>query len=142
MTKGWKATVWAGMALLLPGWAAGGDVVTINPGLWESTTTIENSFMGSMPPHTTTECVREREYDIQKLLSDQGACTLTDTSVNGPTLSWTMSCKSEGGPSATGSGQITSHGDQVEGHMTMEMAMPGQTMQMKTSWTGRRIGDC
>jgi hypothetical protein len=137
-----KIAIFFGVATLASPSALAADLVTVTPGMWESTVTIESSFMPSMPPQTTQECVRESVYDIKKMLRDQGDCRITDTSVTGSTLRWTMACDTEGGPNASGRGEVTSHGDRVEGNMSMKMSVQGQTMDMKTVWTGKRLGDC
>jgi hypothetical protein len=122
--------------------ANGADELQIRPGLWESTITVESSFMPSMPPQTTRECVKESAYDVRDMLKDQGECRITNTSIAGSTLRWTMACDMEEGARASGHGEVTSQGDRIEGGMTMEMNMQGQSFNMKTTWTGKRIGDC
>jgi hypothetical protein len=121
--------------------ATAGDVVKVKPGLWESTMTMESSFMPGMPPQTTRECIRESTYDIRKLMDGQGDCRITGTSSEGSTLRWQLACDMDG-QSMTGQGQMTSHGDRLEGYMTMNMSFQGQSMDMKTSWKGKRVGDC
>jgi len=121
--------------------AMAGDVVKVRPGLWESTITMESSIIPGMPPQTTRECIRESTYDIRKLMDGQGDCTITGTSSEGSTLRWQLACDLDG-QSMTGQGQMTSHGDRIEGYMSMKMSFQGQSMDMKTSWTGKRLGDC
>jgi hypothetical protein len=136
-----SATYLAAMLLAMQS-ATANDTVTITPGLWESTVTIESSFMPAMPPQTTQECVQKSTYDIRNMLRDQGECRITETSLSGAALRWKMSCRTAGGPQANGQGEVVSHGDRIEGNMTMDMSMQGQSITLKTIWTGKRIGDC
>lgn len=135
-------TVAIGAVMMLTAVPAGADLVSIRPGLWETTTTMESSFMPAMPARRTTECVRESDYDLDRMLSGQGDCRISDRSLAGNTLKWQMSCNTGGGATASGEGEMTSHGDRIEGHMTMMMELQGKRMDTKTSWTGRRLGDC
>jgi len=122
--------------------SAGAEGVSLRPGLWQTTTTMESSFMPAMPPRQTTECIRETRYDIDRMLSGQGDCKIYDQVVEGPSVKWRMRCETDGGAAAQGQGEVTSQGDQVEGQMTIKMEFQGQRMDTKTSWTGRRLGDC
>ena len=131
-----------GAAMMLMAMPAAADKVSIRPGLWETTTTMESSFMPAMPPRRTSECVREPDYDLDRMPSRQGDCRISDRSVAGNTLKWQMSCNTDGGATASGEGEMSSQGDRVEGHMTTMMELQGKRMDTKTSSTGRRLGDC
>jgi hypothetical protein len=130
------------LILVLATVPAGAEGLSIRPGLWETTTTIESAFMPAMPPRRSTECVRAADYDLDRMLSGQGDCRIIDQVVTGDTVTWQMTCATEGGPVASGDGELTSQGDRVEGRMTLRMEFQGKHMDTKTSWTGKRLGDC
>jgi hypothetical protein len=67
----------------------------------------------------------------------QGQCEITDIQVQGDTVTWSITCDSQGGV-MTGTGESTYHGDTFEG--TSEMHMQG--MDITTTMSGKRIGDC
>ncbi|MGF1639506.1 MAG: DUF3617 domain-containing protein [Rhodospirillales bacterium] len=143
MTERATAVVSAGAAaLLLAASAAAGEVVRVQPGLWQSTTTVKSAFMPSLPPRTSTECIRQAEYDVDKQLRDHGGCTITDKVVAGPTMRWTMTCSPAGGPVATGEGELTSEATRVDGRMRLTVRIQGQPLTTHVTWTARRLGDC
>jgi hypothetical protein len=141
MTKQ-KITLWCTIAVLLSSAPAGAEGIMIRPGLWETTTTMESPFMPTMPARRTTECVQESSYDLDRMLSGARDCKISDRIVTADSVKWQMSCETDGGPAAKGEGQLTVQGDRVEGHMTIQMEFQGKRTDTKTSWSGRRLGDC
>jgi hypothetical protein len=72
----------------------------------------------------------------------QGAsqeCQITNVATNGDTISWDIVCGGQGGQ-MEGSGEVTYHGDTMEGSMVM--AISGTNMQITNTITGRRVGNC
>ena len=119
------------------------DSISMEPGMWEMTSTTTTSM--SPQPQTTTEneCIDQSEFSADDLVpDDQDQCTITESNVNGNTLSFSMQCAMQGGGSSTGAGQFTSKGDSGSGSMQMTMEFQGQTFNMQTSWEGKRIGSC
>ena len=109
----------------------------MNPGQWEITTKTE---MAGMPPQSIThaQCITN---DDPVPMSDDASreCQVSDIVTNGDTISWKITCGGQGGQ-MKGTGQITYHGDTMEG--TMHMAIAGSNVQVTNYLTGRRIGNC
>jgi hypothetical protein len=120
---------------LLIGYARAGP--QMNPGKWEITTKTE---MAGMPPQsmTHTQCITNN--DLVPMSKDASReCQVTDIQTKGNAVSWKMTCGGQGG-SMEGTGQITYHGDSMQGTMQMTIAPYGT--QVKNTISGRRIGDC
>ncbi len=114
----------------------------INPGLWETTMTRTNPMTGAPTTETSTECVREESFDPRQLMEDTENCQLTDESLAGDTLTFTMQCSIQGGAQATMEGTFQTDGQTGTGNMTMNMNMAGMSMSMTGNWTAKRVGDC
>lgn len=116
----------------------------MQPGQWEITTTIEMPGMPmKMPPMTTTQCLTKDNL-VPKQPSRPGVnqpCEITNSGVNGDTVSWNMRCADEG--KTEGHGEITYHGDTFEGVIKMISGISGKgRMQMTLHMKGKRIGEC
>ena len=122
--------------------AFAGDSIPIEPGLWEMTSTSTTSMSPQPQTVTENECVDQTEYSVSDLLPDDNNCTLTESNVNGNTLSWTMQCSAPDGTTSNGGGEFTSNGGSGSGNMHMTMQYQGQTFNIQTSWKGKRIGSC
>lgn len=120
--------------------AAGMDV---KEGLWEITTKIEMQGMPmQMPPMTHTQCIREKDL-VPRAQNQQGGdqqCKVTNVKTGGNKISYDMECT---GPDnkMKGHGEATYTGSSMSGFMDIQMQGP-QAMEMKYTYTGRRIGDC
>ncbi len=111
-------------------------------GKWEITTKVEMPGMPADMPQQTfkhKECLTEDNYVPQgaKAGGSGGECEISDGSINGNTVSWTMQCNTGQGV-MNGEGSITYNGDTFEG--TIKSVMSG--MEMTNHLQGRRIGDC
>ena len=112
-------------------------------GLWEINTKMEMAGKsGGMPPHVVKTCVTKKDLDDPRRTTPGGdsRCKMTDYKLQGNTASWKMAC--EGQEGMTGAGTITYSGDSYTGNQTMHMKSRGQAMDMKMSFSGRRVGDC
>jgi hypothetical protein len=112
----------------------------INPGLWEFTTETQMQGAANMqvPPETHTQCITPDDT----VPMSQGAsqeCQITNVVTNGDTISWDIVCGGQGGQ-MEGSGEVTYHGNTMEGRMVM--AIIGTNMQITNTITGRRVGNC
>ena len=108
-------------------------------GMWEITSKMEIPGMPmEMPPTKTTQCLTKKDLAPQSSQSGQ-ECKITQTKVDGDTVTWTMLCKGEGGD-MKGSGKITYSGNSFKG--VIKMSMVGNNMEMTCYISGRRIGDC
>ena len=108
-------------------------------GKWEVTTRMEMPGMSmSMPAVTSTQCLTKKDFVPQG--SQQGQeCKVTNTKVDGDTVTWTVKCSGQGGE-MTGTGRMTYSGSSFKG--TIEITMTQSNMKMISHMTGHRIGDC
>jgi hypothetical protein len=106
----------------------------IRDGLWE--TTMKNPMTGE---RTHRECLKDAEFDPDKLLEGQSECTMTEQALDGNTLTFTMACA---GGNGTAQGRMFVDGDHGGGEVTMHFDMGGRPMDMTMSWDAVRIGDC
>ena len=116
------------------------DALPINPGLWETSVTTTNQFTGTKT-EKHQECLTDTEFDPAKMLGDQQQCNVTESTLNGNVLTFSLACNMEGA-TGTMSGEYQSDGDSGTGTMVMEMSFGGQTMTMESNMTANRLGDC
>lgn len=119
------------------------DGPTLKPGKWEFTTITEVPMLPEPKTTTKTECVKEEKTDPLAAFSKTEDCKVIDRTVNGNSMKWKVECsKGENSPKVTGSGELTADDAKVEGKMEMVSDMGGQQMKFKSSWKGKRLGDC
>ena len=116
-----------------------GSGPNMQEGKWEVTTRMEMPGMStSMPAVTSTQCLTKKDFVPQG--SQQGQeCNITQTKVDGNTVTWTVKCSGQGGE-LTGTGRMTYSGSSFKG--TIEMTMTQPNMKMISHINGHRIGDC
>lgn len=118
------------------------DSIPVKPGMWETTMTMTSPMFPQPRIETATECVDKSEFSISDLMpADQSDCKITESSVDGNSLSWKMQCQMQGG-SGEGGGKFNSNGTSGSGEMYMKMTVQGQSFEMQNSWQGKRIGPC
>jgi len=123
--------------------ATAADSLQINPGLWETTSTVTMPMMTAPQKHTETRCIRKEKLDPGDFnLEKNSPCTSSDFSVNGNTASWTIDCPIQGMGSMHGEWQMTSSSDSMDGKGSMAADVNGTKMEMSMTWKGRRLGDC
>ena len=120
---------------------AGAEALAINPGFWEFKSTSTNPLTGQTESETETECVVESELDLADLIDNQDGCEITESSLNGDTLTFSMSCKMQGGEMAMNA-VYQSDGDSVDGTTKINISFGTQTMTSNGSFSGQRLGDC
>ena len=116
------------------------DSLPINAGLWESTVTTTSSFAGTQT-NTNQECLVSDEFDPAQMLGSEENCEITESTLSGDTLTFSMVCDMQGGQGAM-TGLYQSDGDIGSGTMKMEMTFGQQTMTMDSEMTAKRLGDC
>lgn len=128
------------MMMAAPGRA--GAEPNMQDGQWEITSTMNMPGMPApMPPVKQTQCITKKDMVPQTQQKNQ-ECTVTDTKINGNTVSWSVKCSAEGND-MTGNGNITYKGDTFDGTFIINMKVPGQgSMQMTQNMKGRRLGPC
>jgi len=131
--------------LLLPHWAAAGDVA---PGLWElSLEASVESAPGFAPgPMAVNQCFSKADAaDPAKFLAAvettaAGDCTFTDRTYVGDTFRFRMVC--EGTLHLQTSGEITFSATTLNGVVLTSAALDGKAVEFKSVLRGRRLGDC
>ena len=131
-----KPVILLSLLLLVPAAPAAG--MRVEPGQWE--------FRSVAIPSTgredvTKECVDEAEMTPEIFMKDAPECTVTDPQSDSSSMSWSMTCTSQGG-GMSGDARFTSTGDTVEGVMNMHVRAQGMKMSMKRQWRGKRLGPC
>lgn len=122
--------------------AIAGDTISIEPGMWEMTSTMSSPMTPQPRVQTTQDCMTDSEIGPQHLTPEEGGdCQVIDSNVNDNSMTWSMSCNTPGG-AMTGNGSFTSKGDSGHGNMKMGMSIEGQTFNMEVTWQGKRIGSC
>lgn len=104
-------------------------------GLWEITTIVN---MPGMPAKsfTHTTCLTKEKAVPQ---TAESGCTVKDVKTQGNTISWTVVCK-EG--MSTSTGKVTYAGTTMDGVVETTVKTGGQTMTMKNTMKGKRVGPC
>jgi hypothetical protein len=118
-------------------------------GRWEMTTTMEMAGVPQkMAPMTVTQCItKEQASDPQKLLQpppqrggQQSDCKMTDYKSSGNKITYSMKCTTP--QEMTMQGEVTYGEGTMSAVMKSTLARGGQTMEMTTRTTGKRLGDC
>jgi len=104
--------------------------------LWEITMKMEMAGMPAMPARTQNVCNRKGNPDATKMGDKDSDCKVSDKKQSGNKSSWKFTCTK---PTAmTGTGEVTYSGDTYQGIMTMV----GNDMNMKQTFSGRKVGSC
>lgn len=115
----------------------------MRPGKWQITSKSEMTGMPVQMPsntHTVTICVDNKNKDRPPIGADD-SCKFSNLKKSGATTSWKMVCS--GQTKMSGEGSMTLNSDSYEGSSTMLMDLGGgEQMKMKTSYKGKRLGDC
>jgi hypothetical protein len=115
-----------------------GSRPNMQEGLWEITIKMEMPGMPmSMPPMTYTQCITNENMVPSGSPQQAEECKITNTKVEGNTVTWVMECDSPEGK-ARSTGKITYSGDTFKGTIKMKM----QDMETIQYLSGKRIGDC
>ncbi len=122
--------------------AATVDSVPFNAGKWEITSKATMPMLAKPLVNKNVECIREKTISADHFTrKTRGNCKATDIRVKGKNIQWNMSCSLEGNL-VTGRGDMQVNDTKVKGKATMAMSMQGMRMEMKTTWSGKRLGDC
>ena len=117
---------------------------SMKDGMWEITTKMEMPGRSdvAMPQQTVKHCLTKKDVEDPKRMTpsvgEQSRCKMTDYKLQGNTATWKMACEGQG----SGSGTVTYGGDSYSGTQTMAINAGGQPMNMKMSFSGRRLGEC
>jgi hypothetical protein len=107
----------------------------MDDGLWEITSTVN---VPGMPAKSFTHatCLTKEKAVPQ---TAGAGCTIKDVKTQGNTISWTVVCR-EG--MSTSTGKVAYAGTTMEGVVETTVKTGGQTMTMKSTIKGKRIGPC
>ena len=126
--------------------AAVAEEPNINPGMWETTSTVTiQSEQFPIPPRTDTssECVTaEKIAEGQAFLDDNEDCDFTKKDIRADGMDYTMTCKSPDGGSVTMNANMKFGGDSMSGTIDGDIESPMGVMTMNVEMSGTRTGDC
>ena len=115
------------------------------PGMWESTTTVE--FMGvppemaammKVPPQTRRECVKENDL----MFESDAKCTYEKKRVSAQKLLVNITCNTPEGVTK-GTGEVNFNGKTASGWFEIQLPQgPSGTMKMKSIFNSKYIGAC
>lgn len=111
-----------------------------NDDLWEITSKVEMAGMPFMPAQTTKVCTPKGKANEKGVPHDDN-CKVTDYKQSGNKTTYKMVCTGEN--AMTGSGEIVVDGPNAyHGFTTMKGKMEGETIDMKSSFSSKRIDSC
>lgn len=132
-----------GLAIVFLSGSAGAAGVSIDPGMWEMTSTMTMTMMPEPRTNMVKECIKDDELSPESFNMDEdNPCNITDVTIEGNTASWSISCSMGSGPVMDGQWEFTSNGDSISGSGSMDTEFSGQKMGFNMTWEGKRIGDC
>ena len=117
--------------------------VAAAPGeLWEITSKMEMEGMPmAMPAQTQQACLpKDKKPDSMVPKNESSDCKMTEQKQVGNKMSFKMVCS--GKDPMTGSGEITSSGNTYSGKMQISGKMEGESIDMKQSFSGKKLGSC
>ena len=136
-------TILSGLTAMLFTVTTNAQGVSIDPGLWEMTSTMTMTMMPQPQTTTVKECITESELGPDSFNMDEdNPCNISDLLIDDNSAAWSINCPTEGGPAMEGQWEFTSEGDSISGSGTMTADYGGQKMGFNMTWEGKRIGDC
>ena len=118
----------------------------INPGMWETTSTVSiNSPQFSLPPQTQTssDCVTAEDVaQGDAFLEDTEECEITNKDIRSDGMDYSMTCSNPDGTTMTMDARMSFDGDTMTGNVDGQMESAMGAMSMKVEISGRRTGDC
>jgi hypothetical protein len=133
------------VAMLLAAPFALAEKRQLQPGKWQITIQMEMEGNAMhLPPMTMTRCVTADQARSPADLfrprnpNAKDDCEMKEVKQEGNKLSWTIDCKEKG----KGSGSVTFEPGKYDGVAEMEMIEKGVLRKMKSTMSGRRVGEC
>lgn len=118
----------------------------IEPGMWETTSTITlKSAQFSMPARTETnsECLTaEKVARGQAFLEQEGECTFAKQDLRADGMDYAMTCKTPDGGTVTLNASMQFKGESMSGTVDGTMGTPLGEMTMSVVLSGQRKGGC
>lgn len=126
--------------------AAFAEQPNINPGMWETTSTVTiESEQFPIPPRsdTSSECITaEKISDGQAFLEDSDDCEFSNKEIRADGMEYSMTCSSPDGGSVTMNAVMKFNGDSMSGTIDGDIESPMGVMGMNVQTEGTRTGDC
>lgn len=126
--------------------AAVAEDPNINPGMWETTSTVtieSEQFPIPSRTDTTTDCVTAEDIaEGQAFLEDSEDCEFTNKDVRADGMDYTMTCMSPDGGTVTMDASMKFEGDAMSGTITGDIESPMGLMKMNVEMSGQRTSDC
>ncbi|MDX1625342.1 MAG: DUF3617 family protein [Wenzhouxiangellaceae bacterium] len=126
--------------------AAVAEDPNIEPGMWETTSTVTiQSDQFPIPPqtNTTSNCVSADDIqEGQAFMEDNEECQFTDKDIRADGMTYTMTCATPDGGAVTMNAEMSFDGDTMSGVVDGDMETPMGVMKMHVEMDGRRTGDC
>lgn len=136
-------TVAAAMAVSI---AAVAEDPNINPGIWETTSTVTiQSEQIPIPPRTDTssECVTaEKIAEGQAFLEDSEDCEFTNKDMRADGMDYSMVCNTPDGGKVNMNASMQFGGDTMSGTIDGDIESPMGLMSMNVEMSGERSRDC
>ncbi|MCX7184766.1 MAG: DUF3617 family protein [Nitrosospira sp.] len=105
---------------------------------WEVTSKMEMPGMPfAMPAITSRVCIAKGSENVLPMQGKE--CKMTDVKKSGNKTSWKVLCSSNGSV-MNGTGEITGNQNSYHGTMRLSSTSDGETMDMTTVYTGKRVG--
>lgn len=118
----------------------------INPGMWETTSTVTiQSDQFPIPPRTdsSSDCVTAEDVaEGQAFLEDNDDCEFTNKDLRADGMDYTMTCNSADGSAVTMNASMKFDGDSMSGTIDGDIESPMGVMKMTVEMSGERTGDC
>ena len=115
--------------------------VTIEPGMWQVTTTSKIPMVDQTTTETTMQCMAEDHFTPERMTGNHKSCKIDKVSSKDNEMSWKLVCNNPTGQ-FSGTGRFKSTGDKAEGEMTTTMKLGDQSLVSELRWKGQRLGDC
>ncbi len=132
----------ASISTMMPVNAFATDSIPFNGGKWEISSQATMPMLAQPIVNTNIECINEDTISADRFAKQtRGNCNATDVTASGQHIQWKMSCDVQGNR-MTGYGDMQVNETNLKGKATIAMSMQGLMMEMKTTWKGKRLGDC
>lgn len=128
------------VACSAPVWSA---TAPFEPGEWEISTKMEGipGMPANMPAHSFRQCLTPQNNLPQENGKMDPRCKILENSMNGNTVHWKMQCDMPEGKTVS-DGDVTYRGNSFDGISHIKTSYGGQTMNMTSRMSGKRLGNC
>ena len=136
------ALISVGPFLSLSHFCLAAETIQLTPGFWEIHTSTRLPAMSQSVSSQLTQCIENGDIDPSDLLKNNGQCAISEKKLENNRMSWLLQCTVPGSGIVHGHGEFSSGGDRAEGASTMIVPHQGEDVEVVSTWSGRRIGEC